>query len=115
MIHEKVIYKTLVKIPGVSDEEAHMTTDSLIHMNNTALREITENMATKADIRDMVTKADIKDMVKADLAALRIEIMSYLKVEIANLETRMMRHQMVHTGVIITSVSALMLLIKFFE
>ena len=124
MIHENVIHKTLAKIPNVSDEEAHMTTESLIHVNDTAIQEIIENMATKADIKDMATKADIKDMVtkadikdmatKADIMDTKLDIAN-LKVEISNLETRMMRQQLVHTGVVIASLSTLILLIKFFS
>ena len=133
MIHENVIHKTLAKIPNVSDEEAHMTTESLIHVNDTAIQEIIENMATKADIKDMATKADIKDMAtkadikdmvtkadikdmatKADIMDTKLDIAN-LKVEISNLETRMMRQQLVHTGVVIASLSTLILLIKFFS
>ncbi len=111
MIHKEIIHKTLTKIPGVSEEEAHMTTESLVYANDINIKEAIKDMATKADIKDiesrMATKADIKDMAtKRDIDGIRVEI--------AELETRIVKQQIVHTGVIIASISFIMLLMEFF-
>ena len=100
MVHKEIIHKTLTKIPGVSKEEARMTTDSLVYANDINIKDAIKDMATKADIKDMATKADIKDMAT--------------KRDIAELETRMVKQQIVHTGVIIASISFIMLLMEFF-
>ena len=113
MIHKEIIHKTLTKIPGVSEEEAHMTTKSLAYANDINIKEAIKDMATKADIKDielrMATKDDIKDMAtKADIKDMAT------KRDIAELETRMVKQQIVHTGVIIASISFIMLLMEFF-
>ena len=147
MVHKAIIHKTLAKIPGVSKEEAHMTTDSLVYANDITIKEAIKDMATKADIKDMATKADIKDMAtkadikdmatkadikdmatkadikdmatKADIKDIESRMATKrdidgLRVEIAKLETRMARQQIVHTGVVIASISFIMLLMEFF-
>ena len=159
MVHKAIIHKTLAKIPGVSKEEAHMTTDSLVHANDItikeAIKDIELRMATKDDIKDMATKADIKDIelrmatkddikdmaTKADIKDIELRMATKddikdmatkadikdiesrmatkrdidgLRVEIAELETRMMRQQIIHTGTVIASISFIMLLMEFF-
>ncbi len=120
MVHKAIIHKTPAKIPGVSKEEAHMTTDSLVYANDITIKEAIKDMATKADIKDMATKADIKDMAtKADIKDIESRMATKrdidgLRVEIAKLETRMTRQQIVHTGVVIASISFIMLLMEFF-
>ena len=115
MIHKEIIHKTLAKIPGVSKEEAHMTTDSLVYANDITIKEAIKDMATKADIRDiesrMATRDDIKD-IESRMATKRD--IDGLRVEIAKLETRMMKQQIIHTGAVIASISFIMLLMEFF-
>ena len=120
MIHKEIIHKTLTKIPGVSEEVAHMTTESLVYANDINIKEAIKNMATKDDIKDMATKADIKDMAtKADIKDIESRMATKrdidgLRVEIAELETRMVKQQMINAGVIIASISFIMLLMEFF-
>ncbi len=129
MVHKEIIHKTLTKIPGVSKEEARMTTDSLVYANDINIKEAIKNMATKDDIKDMATKADIKDMAtkadikdmatKADIKDIEARMATKrdidgLRVEIAELETRMVKQQMINAGVIIGSISFIMLLMEFF-
>ena len=120
MIHKEIIHKTLTKIPGVSEEEAHMTTESLVYANDINIKEAIKDMATKADIKDiesrMATKDDIKDMAtKADIKDMaKKRDIDALRVEIAELETRMLKQQMINAGVIIGSISFIMLLMEFF-
>ena len=151
MVYKAIIHKTLAKIPGVSKEEAHMTTDSLVYANEISIKEAIKNMATKDDIKDMATKADIKNMAtkddiknmatkddikdmatKADIKDIESRMATKddikdiesrmatkrdidgIRVEIAELETRMVKQQMINAGVIIGSISFIMLLIEFF-
>ena len=104
MVHKKIIQKTLAKIPGVSEEEADMTTDSLVYANEITIKEAIKNMATKDDIKNMATKDDIRD----------IESRMATKRDIAELETRMVKQQMISVGVIIASISFIIMLIEFF-
>ncbi len=148
MIHKEIIHKTLTKIPGVSEEEAHMTTESLVYANDINIKEAIKDMATKADIKDiearmatkddikdMATKADIKDIearmatkddikdmaTKADIKDIEARMATKddikdmaTKRDIAELETRMVKQQMINAGVIIGSISFIMLLMEFF-
>ena len=113
MIHKEIIHKTLTKIPGVSEEEAHMTTESLVYANDINIKEAIKDMATKADIKDMATKADIKDIESRMATKADIKDMA-TKRDIAELETRMVKQQMINAGVIIGSISFIMLLMEFF-
>ena len=125
MVHKEIIQKTLAKIPGVSEEEADMTTDSLVYAIDISIKEAIKDMATKDDIKDMATKADIKNMAtKDDIKdmATKTDIKDMatkrdidgLRVEIAERETRMVKQQMINAGVIIGSISFIMLLMEFF-
>ena len=159
MVHKEIIQKTLAKIPGVSEEEADMTTDSLVYAIDISIKEAIKDMATKDDIKDMATKADIKDIesrmatkadikdiesrmaTKADIKDIESRMATKddikdiesrmatkddikdmatkrdidgLRVEIAERETRMVKQQMINAGVIIGSISFIMLLIEFF-
>ena len=113
MVYKAIIHKTLAKIPGVSKEEARMTIDSLVYANDINIKEAIKDMATKADIKDMATKADIKDIESRMATKADIKDMA-TKRDIAELETRMVKQQIVHTGVIIASISFIMLLMEFF-
>ena len=88
MVYKEIIHKTLEKIPGVSKEEARMTTDSLVYASDISIKEAIKNMATKDDIKDMATKDDIKDMAtKADIRD--IEARMATKADIKDIESRM--------------------------
>ena len=86
MIYKTLLQKMLLKIPGVTVEEADMVVDSIIEVSETNFKNAIKDMATKADIReaikDMATKddireikSDIKDMAtKADIKEIKSDI-----------------------------------------
>ena len=79
---EIALYNILRKIPGITDAEAK------------------EAVADVASSKDVAKKADIKDMAtKADIAE--------LKTTIAELETRILRQQMVIAGLLLAGMALL--------
>ena len=88
MLYEKFLHKVFSKIPGVTDEEAALAVDSVVHANELSFRNATKNMATKDDIKNMATKDDIKDMAtKDDIRDLESRMAT--KDDIRDLESRM--------------------------
>ena len=99
-----IVYEALKKIPGFTDTEAHEVASKLSQPY--------KDMATKADIKDMAAKTDVKNMAtKADLET----GLANLKAEIAELETRLVKHQIKLTGFTIIFLGSLMTLLEFFN
>ncbi len=90
------LYNILRKVDGVTDAEAK---EALANIADS------KDMATKADIKDMATKADIKDMATKE----------YIKAEIANLETRLVKQIYAVAGIIIVvNIASVGLMLRFF-
>lgn len=108
-----IVYEALKKVPGFTDTEAHEVASKLSQPDkDTATKADIKDMATKADIKDMAAKTDIKDMAtKVDLEA----GLANLKAEIAELETRLVKHQIKLTGFTIIFLGSLMTLLEFFN
>ena len=64
MIYRTLLQKMLLKIPGVTVEEADMVVDSIIEMSETNFKDAIKDMATKSDIKDMATKSDVREATK---------------------------------------------------
>ena len=79
---EIALYNTLRKIPGITDAEAKEAVADVAS---------SKDVAKKADIKDMATKADIVE----------------LKTTIAELETRILRQQMVIAGLLLAGMALL--------
>ena len=81
-VEAKVAYTVEKRMHALTSK----TADAYIQPVLEELREMRENMVTKADLADFATKADLADFAtKADLAGFAT------KAELANLETRLVR------------------------
>ena len=61
-MYGKILRKILLRIPGVTVEEADLAIDSITHENEINLKEAIKDMATKSDIKNMATKTDLAEL-----------------------------------------------------
>ena len=131
------LYEILKSVNGVSEEQAREAIDSITYAEDVAtkdnirdiesrmatkadLKDIESRMATKDDIKDMATKADLRDIesrmaTKADLKDMesRMVTKEYLEAELSKLESKMLKQQLIHSGIVISAIGLIIVISKF--